>query len=78
MIPQAYITEWQNEAPWQSDDQIEQDLIISRIIVELYNNEFLKEELLFRGGTALTKLFLDEPLRYSEDLDFVQRINRMQ
>ena len=73
MIPQAYITEWQNEAPWQSDDQIEQDLIISRIIVELYNNEFLKEELLFRGGTALTKLFLDEPLRYSEDLDFVQR-----
>ena len=73
MIPQAYITEWQNEAPWQSDDQIEQDLIISRIIVELYNNDFLKKELLFRGGTALTKLFLDEPLRYSEDLDFVQK-----
>ena len=73
MIPQAYITEWQNKAPWQSDDQIEQDLIISRIIVELYSNDFLKEELLFRGGTALTKLFLDEPLRYSEDLDFVQK-----
>lgn len=73
MIPQAYILEWQNEAPWQSDDQIEQDLIISRIIVELYNSDFLKNELLFRGGTALTKLFLDEPLRYSEDLAFVQR-----
>ena len=73
MIPQAYILEWQNEAPWQSDDQIEQDLIISRIIVELYNNNFLKNELLFRGSTALTKLFLDEPLRYSEDLDFVQK-----
>lgn len=73
MIPQAYILEWQIEAPWQSDDQIEQDLIISRIIVELYNNDFLKEELLFRGGTALSKLFLDEPFRYSEDLDFVQK-----
>ena len=73
MIPQAYITEWQNQAPWQSDDQIEQDLIISRIIVELYRDDYLKNELLFRGGTALTKLFLDEPLRYSEDLDFVQK-----
>ncbi len=73
MIPEAFIIGWQKDAPWQSNDQIEQDLIISRIIVELYNNEFLREELLFRGGTALTKLFLDEPLRYSEDLDFVQK-----
>lgn len=73
MIPQAYITEWQNVAPWQSDAQIEQDLIINRIIIDIYNNGFLRENLLFRGGTALHKFFLDKPLRYSEDLDLVQR-----
>jgi predicted nucleotidyltransferase component of viral defense system len=28
--------------------------------------------LVFRGGTALYKLFLPEPYRYSEDLDFVR------
>lgn len=73
MIPQAYITEWQNTAPWQSTVQIEQDLILSRILVEIYQNEFLKDQLLFRGGTALHKLFFSKPLRYSEDLDFVQQ-----
>ena len=72
MISQAYIIEWQHMAPWQSDTQIEQDLIISRIIVELFNDEFLRDHLLFRGGTALYKLFFDHPVRYSEDLDFVQ------
>lgn len=73
MIPQAYITEWQNMAPWQSDAQIEQDLIVNRIMVDIYNNDFLREHLLFRGGTALYKLFFEKPFRYSEDLDFVQR-----
>ncbi len=73
MIPQAYITEWQNIAPWQRDVQIEQDLIISRMLVELYKDEYLYDQLLFRGGTALYKLYFDKPLRYSEDLDFVQR-----
>ncbi|MFH1851057.1 MAG: nucleotidyl transferase AbiEii/AbiGii toxin family protein [Candidatus Neomarinimicrobiota bacterium] len=72
MIPQAFITEWQNIAPWQRDVQIEQDLIISRMLVEIYGNEFLRDQLLFRGGTALYKLFFKKPLRYSEDLDFVQ------
>jgi len=73
VIPQAYITEWQNFIPWQRDVQIEQDLIISRILVEIYNDENLRDQLLFRGGTALYKLFFKSPLRYSEDLDFVQR-----
>ncbi|MFQ6612651.1 MAG: nucleotidyl transferase AbiEii/AbiGii toxin family protein [Fidelibacterota bacterium] len=73
MIPQAFITEWQNVAPWQRDVQIEQDLIISRILVEIFKDEFLRDQLLFRGGTALYKLFFKSPLRYSEDLDFVQK-----
>lgn len=72
MIPQAYITEWQNAVPWQSDAQIEQDLILNRVLVNIFKNEFLNDQLLFRGGTALHKLYFKQPLRYSEDLDFVQ------
>jgi predicted nucleotidyltransferase component of viral defense system len=72
MISRGTILEWQNTAPWQTDEQIEQDLLISRILTEIYQSEFLKERLLFRGGTALHKLYFPEPLRYSEDLDFVQ------
>lgn len=72
MIPRAFVIEWQHTAPWVADEQIEQDLILSRILVELYQNEFLKDQLIFRGGTALNKLFFPSPVRYSEDLDFVQ------
>ena len=72
MIPRAYVFEWQHSAPWIADEQIEQDLILSRILVDIYQNKYLNEQLLFRGGTALNKLFITDPVRYSEDLDFVQ------
>lgn len=74
MISRAHILAWHKVAPWQFDYQIEQDLILSRILVEIYNDEFLRDQLLFRGGTALTKLFFEKPFRYSEDLDFVQTV----
>lgn len=73
MIPQNFITEWKNKAPWQDNAQIEQDLILSRAIVELFSNKILKESLVFRGGTALHKLYSPLQERYSEDLDFVQK-----
>lgn len=72
MIPRAMITEWREHAPWVSDEQVEQDLLLSRILVELYSNKLFRENMAFRGGTALFKLFLSPPIRYSEDLDFVQ------
>ena len=72
MIPKAYITEWQNKAPWQFDYQVEQDLIIERAIVEIFSDDFLREKLAFRGGTALHKLHLKPQVRYSEDIDLVQ------
>jgi len=72
MIPQAYITAWRKRVPWQDDFQVEQDLIIERALMEIYNDPFLKERLAFRGGTALHKLFLLHPARYSEDIDLVQ------
>lgn len=72
MIPNAYIQAWRQYAPWANDNYIEQDLILSRLLVELYNNPIIKDSLAFRGGTALYKLYIQPPARYSEDLDFVQ------
>jgi len=72
MIPFDFITEWRAEAPWVSDLQVEQDLILTRAVVELFGHEMLAGALAFRGGTALHKLFLAPAARYSEDLDFVQ------
>ena len=73
MIPKADITEWRDHSKWKSDTQVEQDLILSRILVILFDNPFISQTLVFRGGTALHKLFLTPPVRYSEDIDFVQK-----
>lgn len=72
MIPAAYITQWATGAPWPTRQQIEQDLVLSRLIVEIARDETLGPELAFRGGTCLHKLHLGEPLRYSDDLDYVR------
>ena len=72
MIPRAYITEWTQNAPWKSNEQVEQDLVISRALVDIFSDEFLSEQLAFRGGTALHKLYLNPQPRYSEDIDLVQ------
>lgn len=72
MIPQAYITAWRKIAPWQEDFQVEQDLVIERALMAIYSEEYLKERLAFRGGTALHKLYLSPAARYSEDIDLVQ------
>jgi predicted nucleotidyltransferase component of viral defense system len=74
LIPQAHIVEWRAHAPWISNAQIEQDLIISQALVLLFSHELLKEQLAFRGGTALHKLYLHPALRYSEDIDLVQML----
>ncbi|WP_233491446.1 nucleotidyl transferase AbiEii/AbiGii toxin family protein [Legionella drancourtii] len=54
-------------------EQIEQDLMISRALIDLYNDPHVRDALVFRGGTALNKLFINPPARYSEDIDFVQK-----
>jgi hypothetical protein len=43
MIPKPDIARWQQNAPWSSFDQIEQDLVISRALVEIFSDEFLNE-----------------------------------
>ncbi len=72
MIPQGHIFQWRKFAPWNNDSQVEQDLVISRAIVDIFSDPFLAEALAFRGGTALYKLYLTPPARYSEDIDLVQ------
>lgn len=72
MIPRAGVTAWRAKAPWSTDAQVEQDLALSRVAIEVFGDAFLSAELAFRGGTALSKLYFDRPLRYSEDLDLVQ------
>ncbi|MDR0633305.1 MAG: nucleotidyl transferase AbiEii/AbiGii toxin family protein [Holosporales bacterium] len=73
MIPEIYVEQWRNTFAWQTLSQIEQDLIISRTLINLFNEPYLKDVLVFRGGTALNKLFLKSPARYSEDIDLVQK-----
>ena len=58
MIPFDFITEWRQFAPWIDDTQVEQDLIISRALVEMFSQAEVSSSLAFRGGTALFKLFL--------------------
>src|SRR5665213_1056427 len=72
MIPRDFIAHWKQKAPWPHDFQVEQDLILSRALVEIYQDESLSKSLVLRGGTALHKLFVDKPMRYSEDIDLVQ------
>jgi predicted nucleotidyltransferase component of viral defense system len=72
VLPEAYITEWNADAPWPDPVQVEQDLILGRLLIEVANDELLGKALAFRGGTCLQKLHLPTPIRYSEDLDYVR------
>jgi len=75
MIPAQNIVAWSQTAPWAEQRQVEQDLIISRALIDIFSDPFLKKELRFRGGTALNKLQFPAPLRYSEDIDLVRTSN---
>jgi predicted nucleotidyltransferase component of viral defense system len=72
MIPSAFITEWRKNAPWLESSQVEQDLILSKALVQIYSDPHLKQAFAFRGGTSLQKIFFPSPTRYSEDIDLVQ------
>lgn len=72
MIAKDYVTEWRSQAPWVIDAHVEQDLVISRALVEIFGVPEVSRRLAFRGGTALHKLHLAPAARYSEDIDLVQ------
>lgn len=72
MIPQAHLTAWRATVPWIDDAQVEQDLVLSRAVVELFGEPRLVKAIALRGGTALNKLHIRPACRYSEDIDLVQ------
>jgi predicted nucleotidyltransferase component of viral defense system len=49
--------------------QIEKDYIISWILWGIYKHELLNDALIFKGGTCLKKIHIED-FRYSEDMDF--------
>lgn len=71
MIPQSSIDEWRATAPWGTDLQVEQDLILARAVAELFQDDQVKELMAIRGGTVLNKLYFGGGARYSEDIDLV-------
>lgn len=73
MIPRANITAWRATAPWPDNSQVEQDLILSRALADIFRHPVVADHAVFRGGTSLHKLFFDPAGRYSEDIDLVQR-----
>ena len=72
MVIETAIREWNKSYPWQTNEMVEQDLIICRALVALFNDEYLASHLAFRGGTSLHKLYIQPQPRYSEDVDLVQ------
>ncbi len=73
MIPEIFVESWRDHVKWKTLAMVEQDMVISRALICLYNDYKIKNSLVFRGGTALNKLFLKPSVRFSEDIDFVQR-----
>lgn len=65
MIPKDYIAEWRSVAPWTTDAQVEQDLVLSRVLTVLFTDNDIAAELAFRGGIALYKLHIRRAARYS-------------
>lgn len=72
MIDRPALIAWRSKAPWPNRVQVEQDLLLSRLMIEIARDEILGPELTMRGGTCMHKLHLPSALRYSEDLDYVR------
>lgn len=70
MIPRAEISKLAFREG-MSDKVIEKDYVITWILLALADSAF-KDYLVFKGGTALKKIYFSE-YRYSEDLDFTLR-----
>ncbi len=61
----------QSIVPWPNMRQVEQDLLLCRSMIALFEDDFLKTQIAMRGGTLLHKVYLAPPARYSEDIDLV-------
>lgn len=57
--------------------QIQKDYVITWVLWGISKSNFLKQNLLFKGGTCLKKIYF-ENYRYSEDLDFTLTIDEIE
>ncbi len=76
MIPERAIKEWQQQFPWLDSWRIEQDLLLTRAIIEIFRPEPVRCRVALLGGTALHKLYVrggkvGRGSRHSEDIDLV-------
>ncbi len=51
------------------DTQVEKDYVLTWVLFGISQNQLLSKALVFKGGTALKKIFFED-YRFSEDLDF--------
>ena len=69
MLPRGEILAWRADyAPWADEDDVEQDLLLTRALCDIFADPFLHERFAFRGGTALHKLHLP-PAVALQDID---------
>jgi len=71
LITRRDVIAHQSVVPWPSQIQVEQDLLLCRAMVALFEDAFLQGQIAMRGGTLLHKVHLAPPARYSEDIDLV-------
>lgn len=67
MIPRSHITAWRSRAPWATDAQVEQDLVLSRALVALFQQpletrEFAVETAWFSGRAHVPVYAIEELL----------------
>ena len=72
MIPWAHIVGWRSSAPWISDAQVEQDLIMSRALVAIFQEPVWPNRWPFVEAQPCISCTFSTPRRYSEDIDLVQ------
>lgn len=67
MIPADFIVEWRGQTRWATDEQVEQDLVLSRALVAIFEDSDLSDMVALRGGTALHKLVCSNDRAQSAD-----------
>jgi predicted nucleotidyltransferase component of viral defense system len=63
VISADFIVEWRGQTRWATDEEVEQDLVLSRALVAIFEDSDLSDTVALRGGTALHKLHFSPPRR---------------
>jgi hypothetical protein len=71
VIPADFIAEWRAHTRWETNEEVAQDLVLSRALVAIFQDSELASALAPRGGIALHKLFFSPARRHSNDIDLV-------